>query len=238
MKVELTKRKLGVRISGNCDEFRTIYDYLSECWCDDDYDTSPVLQVSYVGILGAFAYDLRHTFMGDRVVKLDGKKINAWSNRIAQLFEDEKDRFEVGLELSWPEILFILASYWQCHKVKDCPLELTEKMRFFQTETESLLKVASGKYFTLLEPYLHGAIYIGNPCLIQTMSHVILEYLSIGKFTKGSFADLAKLMSVSLYQSSAYSDFMGILKRAARKEKCEVYDISVDFGNRLENVEL
>ena len=67
--------------------------------------------------------------MGDKLVKLDGKPVMGWSNGMLDLFEEEQDRFEVGMEFSWPQMLFIMASWWECLKHKECPARVLSTLK-------------------------------------------------------------------------------------------------------------
>lgn len=53
---------------------------------------------SYIGVISYFSYEVRHAFMGDRLVMLYGKPIKEWSDVLFQLFEEEQEHFEVEIK--------------------------------------------------------------------------------------------------------------------------------------------
>ena len=98
---ENTEHKLGVRIWGDRRSFHELHELLSECWDCENADMSRAEGCSYIGVISYFSYEVRHAFMGDRLVTLDGKLVKEWSDEMFQLFEKEMERFEVGMEMSW-----------------------------------------------------------------------------------------------------------------------------------------
>ena len=72
---ENTKHKLGVRIWGDRRSFHELHELLSECWDCEKADMSRAEGCSYIGVISYFSYEVRHAFMGDRLVTLDGKPV-------------------------------------------------------------------------------------------------------------------------------------------------------------------
>ena len=56
-----------------------------------------------------------------------------------KLFEGDQEHFEVGIELTWPHMLFIMAAWWECLKHQDCPMRVIGIMREFLDNIEQLL---------------------------------------------------------------------------------------------------
>lgn len=130
-----TKHKLGMQIWGDRDSFHELYELVSECWeCADDVMTRAG-ECSYIGVFSYFCYTVRHTFMGDRLVKLDGKPVMGWSDGMLDLFEEEQDRFEVGMEFSWPQMLFIMASWWECLKDGAYQCAVSSKIKVWESSS-------------------------------------------------------------------------------------------------------
>lgn len=79
---ENTKHKLGVRIWGDRRSFHELHELLEVCWdCESD-GMSQAEACSYIGVISYFSYEVRHVFMGDRLVTLDGKPVKVWSDEI------------------------------------------------------------------------------------------------------------------------------------------------------------
>lgn len=139
---ENTKHKLGVRIWGDRRSFHELHELLGECWDCENADMSRAEECSYIGVISYFSYEARHAFMGDRLVTLDGKPVKEWSDEVFQLFEKQMECFEVGMELSWPHMLFIMSSWWECLRHQVCPMRVMGIMREF---TENIEQAATAE---------------------------------------------------------------------------------------------
>lgn len=222
---ENTAHKLGLRIMGSRDAFYKLHELLGECWDCAEMDMSRAESCSYVGVISYFSYEVRHTFMGDRLVKMDGKPMRDWSCERFQLLEKEPDRFELGMELSWPQVLFIMASWWECLRRRECPSGVLPVMRQYTENIERLLLQRSKMQYPALGPYLHGAIYAANPYLMHTMEHINVDYLKRSKFGHVTLDRLAEMMSCAAYGTWRYVDYMAGLRKYAKRLKCAVEDL-------------
>ena len=88
-----TKHNLGVRLWGDRRSFHELHEMLGECWDCENPDMSRAGGCSYIGVISYFSYEVRHAFMGDRLVLLDGNPVKEWSDEMFQLFEKEMERF-------------------------------------------------------------------------------------------------------------------------------------------------
>lgn len=235
---ENTRHKLGIRIWGDRGSFHELHELLGECWDCENADMSRAEGCSYIGIISYFSYEVRHAFMGDRLVLLDGKPVKGWSDWMFQLFEDEAERFEVGIELSWPHMLFIMASWWECLKHHDCPMVVMNIMREFIENMERMLQSRSKLQYAKIEPYLHGAIYAANPYLMHFMERINYEYLRWSTFSRVSLNTLADEMEYSAFGTYQYDNLMSTLKKHAKKLDCPVEELHVQVDDSIYNIEL
>jgi len=235
---ENTKHKLGMQIWGDRGSFYELHELLSRCWdCADDV-MSRAENCSYIGVVAYFCYTVRHAFMGDRLVKLDGKSINIWGDEMILLFEKEQKRFEVGVEFSWPQMLFIMASWWECLRRRECPAALLPVMREFAENIERLLQQRSKLQYPKLEPYVRGAIYAANPYLMHTMEHINIDYLQRTKMCKPSLDWLAEKMECSSFGTWQYEGYMATLRKYAKKLGCQVEDLEESVDEAVYDIEL
>lgn len=235
---EYTKHKLGVRIWGDRRSFHELYELLSKCWDCEDTDMSRAEECSYIGVISYFCYEVRHVFMGDRLVLLDGKPVKEWSDGLFQLFEDETERFKVGMELPWPHMLFILASWWECLKHQECPMRVIGIMREFTKEIEKLLQQRSKTQYPRIEPYLHGAIYAANPYLMHFMEYINSEYLHWSTICRTSLCSLADEMECAAYGTYRYNGYMSTLKKHAKKLGYPIEELRVQVSDSVYDIEL
>ncbi len=236
---ESTRHKLGMRIWGDRKSFHALHEMLSDSWECEDMEMSSEESCSYIGIISYFSYEVRHAYMGDRLVTMDGKAVKEWNDEMLQQFEKEQDRFQVGMEFTWSHMLFIMASWWECLQHKECPSDMLNVMREFTKNIEQLLQKQSKRYFPKLEPYLHGAIYAANPYLMHTMEHVELYYLQEAKFWERPHTDeLARIMECASYGTLDYNRYLAELDKQAKKLKCRIDELRVDVDDKLYNIEL
>jgi len=222
---ENTPHRLGMRILGDRNSFYELHEMLNECWtCEDDV-MSQVESCSYIGVISYFSYEVRHTFMGGRLVWLDGKAVTVWDDQMFRLFEKEQNRFVVGLDLSWPQMLFIMASWWECLKRQECPTGMLPIMRQYTENIESLLLQRSKLQYPAIEPYIHGAIYSANPYLMHTMEHINVDYLQRSRYCKVSLSRLAEMMKCAAYGTWEYEYYINGLKKHAKRLGCAVEDL-------------
>ena len=235
---ENTKHKLGVRIWGDRRSFRELHELLGECWDCENTDMSPAEGCSYIGVISYFSYEVRHAFMGHRLVTMDGKPVKEWTDEMCELFEEEMERFEVGMELSWPHMLFIMASWWECQRHQDCPMRVMDIMREFMENIEQLLRQRSKTQYPKIGPYLHGAIYAANPYLLHFMEHINYEYLRWTTFGRVPLSTLADEMAGAAFGSFEYEDFMSSLKRQAKKLNCPIEEMHAEGYEWVYEIEL
>lgn len=235
---ENTKHKLGVRIWGDRRSFHELHELLGECWDCENWEMSRAEGCSYIGVISYFSYEMRHAFMGDRLVLLDGKPVKEWSDEMFQLFEKEMERFEVGMEMSWPHMLFIMASWWECLRHQDCPMRVIGIIREFTENIEQLLQQRSKTQYTKIEPYLHGAIYATNPYLMHFMEHINYEYLRWSTFSRVSLSTLADEMACAAFGTYQYEDFMATLKKQAKKLDCPIEEMRAQGDEWVYEIEL
>jgi hypothetical protein len=222
--IDLMPERTGIRIWGSRMAFHDLHQGI---WnCIGDYEFEGENRVNYIGILYSFAYDVRHAFMGDRLVKRNGRFILEWSDELFQRFEDDSESFTVGVEFSWPQIIFALASLRECFRLRVCPAELLPVMVDIESEVRRLLKSVSGDYFDLIAPYIDGAIYAANPYLLHVMIRVDKEYEHSRR--RPSMKRLAEMMRRSLYGTKEYDDFHQLLLSAAAEEHCDVADLGME----------
>lgn len=222
---ENTAHKLGMRIWGSRDAFHELHEMLLECWDCENIDVSPAESCSYIGVILYFSYEVRHTFMGTRLVKLDGKLVKSWSDGMFRMFETDKDRFELGMDVSWPQMLFIMASWWECMKHHECPAGVLPVMRLFTENIEQLLRQRSKTQYPYIEPYIHGAIYAANPYLMHTMEHINVDYLWRSRYCRVSMTALAELMECAAFGTWQYENYLTNLKKHAKRLGCAVEDL-------------
>jgi len=238
-KFENTKHKLGIRILGDRMSFHELHELLDECWDCENIDMSRAEACSYIGVISYFGYTVRHAFMGDRLVKLDGKPQKQWSDEMFRLFEEEIDRFEVGMEFSWPQMLFIMASWWECLKHQECPMRVLPIMHEFTENIEQLLQQRSKIQYRTLEPYVHGAIYAANPYLMHTMEHINVDYLQWSKWWGSVKLDkLASLMECSSFGTWKYDEYMSTLKKQAKRLGCSIEELTEKVDESIYDTEL
>ena len=235
---ENTKHKQGVRILGKRCSFHELHELLSECWDCESVDMSQAESCSYIGVISYFSYEVRHAFMGDRLVALDGKPVKEWSDEMFQLFENEMERFEVGIELSWSHMLFIMASWWECLKHKDCPMRVLGIIREFTENIEQLLQQRSKTQYPKIEPYIHGAIYAANPYLMHFMEHINYKYLRWSTYSRVSLSTLADEMACAAFGTYRYDDFMCTLKKQAKKFDCPIEELRAQVDDWVYGIEL
>lgn len=234
-----TKHKLGMQIWGDRESFHELHELVSECWdCEELGSMSRAEECSYIGVISYFCYTVRHAFMGDRLVKMDGKPVKAWSDEMFQLFEEEQERFQVGMEFSWPQMLFIMASWWECLKRQECPMRVLPIMREFTENIERLLQERSKQQYPKLEPYVHGAIYAANPYLMHTMEHINVEYLRWTRIGRPSLDWLAGKMQCSAFGTWQYEDYMSTLKKHAKRLGCPVEELKEQVDETVYDIEL
>lgn len=235
---ENTKHKLGMRIWGDRRSFHDLHELLGLCWDCANIDMSQAEACSYIGVISYFSYEVRHAFMGSRLVLLDGKTVKKWSDEMFQLFEKEMDRFEVGMEFSWPQMLCIMASWWECLRHRDCPIRVLNVMRDFTANIEQLLQQRSKTQYPRIEPYIHGAIYAANPYLMHTMEYINIDYLLWSRYGRVSLNRLAEMMSCAAFDTYQYNDHQANLNRKAKKLGCSVEELRQTVDDSVYETEL
>ena len=227
-KFECTTNRLGVRIWAEVKDFRKLYKLVSDSYPLLDGMT-PAEQSSYLGVITAFAYDLRHTYMGSRLVSGEGKTDDD--------DPDDESRI-VGVEFSWVDAFFYMAAWKECLMHHSCPSGVLPLMRKIQKGMESVLKKASKTYASELLPYLHGAIYAANPYLIQSMEYVILKSFDSSYSTKATLKELSSVMPCTSYGTEAYKRQMDFLKSEAERLNLPIEELSYDTGDAINDLEL
>jgi hypothetical protein len=228
IKVELLPvLKTGVVISGNRKEIVDLHELVSQCWDLDKLTFSPEENMSYIGVISYFAYELRHAVLGDRIIELDGKRtfMERWSQDMYEKFENEMERFTVGFELSWPHVLFIMASWWECYRHNESPVELLPTMRDIEQGISDVIKELEPKNYSYIEPYLHGAIYAANPYFMHAMDQADSMYTDACFTRRTSMRRLAEFMACSAYGTPEYVKLHKTLERYAKKYGCHVGEL-------------
>jgi hypothetical protein len=196
--MDLMPERTGVRIWGSRMSFydlhRRILDSIGNCEFEGKN------RVNYIGILYSFAYDVRHTFLGDRLVKCNGRFVDEWDDELIKRFEDPNAGFVVGVEFSWPQLFFTLASLRECYRHGVCPAELLPVMLDIETNAKRLLKSLNREHYDLIAPYVDGAVYAANPYLLHVMERVDKEY----------------------------DEFHQLLLRSAVEKHCDVADLGLE----------
>lgn len=235
---EYTKHKLGIKIWGDRMSFHELHELLCVCWDCENIDMSHAEACSYIGVISYFSYEVRHAFMGDRLVMLDGKPIKSWDDAMFQIFEKEQERFEVGMEFSWPQMLCIMASWWECLRHQDCPMRVVGIMHQFTEGIELLLQKKSKSQYPQIEPYIHGAIYAANPYLMHTMEHINVDFLMWSRISRVSLNQLAGMMACAAFGTYQYNDFMSTLKRDAKRLGCAIEEMRSQVEESVYDIEL
>ena len=235
---ENTKHKLGMRIWGDRRSFHELHELLCECWdCEND-GMSQTESCSYIGVISYFSYEVRHAFMGDRQVKLDGRSVKSWDDVMFQIFEQEQERIEVGMDFSWPQMLYIMAAWWECLRHHDCPMRVMCIIREFTKNIEQLLLQRNKTQYPKIKPYLHGAIYAANPYLMHFMEHINYEYLRWSTFSRVSLSTLADEMACAAFGTYQYEDYMSTLKKHAKKLDCPIEELRAQVDESVYDIEL
>lgn len=222
---ESTKHKLGMQVWGDRRSFMILHEMLSECWhCEDDL-MSRAEACSYVGVMASFSFEVRHAFMGDRLVTKDGKKVKTWDDEMFRSFEEDQDRFRVGLELPWSQMLYTMAAWRECLMRKDCPSGVLPVMRDFTENIKRLLQERSKKDYPSIEPFVDGAIYSGNPYLMHAMMGTTYDYLCLSQYRKATLSQLAEMMKYGVYGTDRHKKFVDHLKRNAKRCQCEIVEL-------------
>lgn len=229
---EATPAKLGIRIMGNRNDFHELHENLWKCWKVEEM--TPEESISYLGIISYFSYEVRKTFMGARIVKMDGKALRAnnWNDDTYDLFEKEQSRFQVGVEFSWPQYLFILSSWWECFRQYDCPLNLLHTLKLFENEADHIL-LNSYKKIEDVRPYLHGAIYAGHPYLMHVMNEVHANYIEEAYYRRLTMKQLASHMERASVATESYKRFTKHLETTAKKLSCTVAELRADIDDAV-----
>ncbi len=223
-KIEVTEDRRGVIIWGNPDVFYDTNELLYDCWGDDDEMTDEE-RITYLGVMSFFSYEMRHTSYGDRLVKFDGEPLEVWEPEHNDLFETDSYRFEVGFEIEWTYILFVLASWFECFRNRNCPPETLPILRDMRDDVERAIKKVSGTNYPRLKPFLHGALYAADPYLMRTMEYV---HLDLKHALTRHMGKLAEAMQATIYNSPEYNKVHKILENGAAELKCAVHELSFD----------
>ena len=218
---------MGMRMWGDKESFHNLHEMLEECWCCKDCIMTDAESCSYVGIISFFAYDVRHTCQGDNLVKMCGKMIPHWNDEIAKVYEESPECFEVGMELSWPHWIFIMASWWECFRRQEYPTALLPVMRDITKHVERLLKQRSRVNYNLIEPYLHGAIYAHCPYLMHVMEHVNIRYLIESQYKDVTVKQLANHMKCACHGTKEYNDYMTLLLSESERNDCKIEELTL-----------
>jgi hypothetical protein len=223
-KIEVSEDRKGVVIWGSSDAFYDTNELLYDCWGDDDEMTNEE-GITYLGVMAFFSYEMRHTSQGDRLVKFDGVPLDEWDSEHYDLFETDRSRFEVGFEIEWTYILFVLASWFECYRNKNCPPEALPILRDMRDDVERAIKKVSSTNYPRLKPFLHGALYAADPYLMRTMEYVHKEL----KYAwSRHMSRLAEAMQATIYNSPECNDVHKILEDGAAELNCAVHEITFD----------
>lgn len=227
---KISKDRLGIEIYGERAAFEGLHEVLTGCWYREEEKKEDVC--SYIGVLLFFSYEVRHAFMGNRIVSLDGKLIREWNEESYAMFEREPERYVVGVGLCWPRMLFVLSAWWECCRHIDISSDTLALMREFTSGVENVLQERSAREYRYIEPYIHGAIYSANPYLMHYMEYVTYDYLSwINYSSRMTVKHLARRMETGRYGSYQYEFLLNHLKKSAKKNECDIEDLSYDYSS-------
>jgi len=232
-----TSFRLGIQVWGNRQDFRQLYESLWECW--DVQEMTPEESISYLGIISYFAYEVRHSFMGDRLVTLDNKPVKQvdWDENMYIQYEKEQDRFQVGMELSWPQYFFCLASWWECVRQHDCPPMFLSTLKLFENEADKVLHENYKQSESIL-PYLHGAIYGGHPYLMHVMNEVHANYIEDSFYKRPTMKQLAAQMERASVGTDSYISFIKHLENSAKRLSCSIANLHAGIDDSVYNAKL
>jgi hypothetical protein len=222
-KIEVSQNRDGVVIWGSHDAFYDSEDLLADCWFNNEPNLSDEESISYVGIMAFFSYEMRHAGSAGRLVKFDGVPLKRLENKHFQLLETEASRFELGLELPWTYMFFVLASWWECFRNRECPQEALAILREMTDDVARALKKTSKSHFKRLSPFLYGAIYAADPYIMHTMRCVKSEVDY--RFTYPLRAMAEALEKYAVYNTPEYKDFHTMLDERAAELNCHVADL-------------
>lgn len=238
LKYENTPHKHGIRFWGSIEVFYELHELLVKCWSSADYEESRADECSYIGIMMYLSYEVRHAYMGGRLVRKDGVIIKKWNDELSGQFNAGNKAFEVGMELPWSQVPFIIASWWECIRRKDCPTRILPVLREFTENTEILLQSRSKTQYKYIEPMLHGAIYASNPYLMFAMELVDHKYLKSASYRRMSLNDLADLMNCAVLGTFDYSFHLDSLRKQAKRLGCNIEDMKMNYDDSIYDVKL
>lgn len=235
---ENTPHKHGIRFWGSVESFYELHELLVECWDFCDYEVNRAQECSYIGIMMYLSYEVRHAYMGGRLVKKDGVIIKKWNDDLSGQFNADNKAFQVGMELPWSQVPFVIASWWECIRRKDCPARILPVLREFTENTEILLQLRSKTQYKAIEPLLHGAIYAANPYLMFAMEYVDYKYLRSTTYRRMSLTELANLMKCAVIGTIDYGYHLDILKKQAKRLECNIEDLKMNYDDSIYDVKL
>lgn len=105
---EPTTHKLGMRIWGDRRSFHELHEVLGECWDCENADMARAEGCSYIGVISYFSYEVRHAFMGDRLVMSYGKPVKELTD---ELFNSLRKNRNI-LRLVWDYHGLTYSSSW------------------------------------------------------------------------------------------------------------------------------
>ena len=111
-------------------------------------------------------------------------------------------------------------------------------MREFMENIEQLLLQRSKAQYPRIKPYLHGAIYAANPCLMHFMEHINYEVLRWATFSRVTLNTLADEMACAAFGNYRYEDFMATLKKQAKKLDCTIEEMRAQGDELVYDIEL
>jgi hypothetical protein len=229
LEVELAPKNNGIRIWGNKDSFKLLYNRLNTCIGDDKLTHEN--EQTYIGVILSFLYDVRHVFAGDRLIRMNGMELLDWTENLFKLYKQDDERISVGLELSWPHIIYTLSALWECYRENDCPHELIRLTTALNDAVAELIKPISYGYYDLIEPYLRGAIYGADLYMMHAVCRIQYLFSKSRRNKRTTFLLLAGLLRCSLYGTKEYQDFHEELEAAAKGLHCSVADLSMDYDD-------
>ena len=195
---EPTKKGVGVAISGDMRDFRSLHETVHEL-----LDLSPLQEHQQDFILGSLAYELRHAYQGDREFVEVG------------LDPSEKAQY-VQFRIMWPMILFDLAVLrWIAGYTGD----KNHQANLYRLEycvEEALIAYDATVGLEAIKEYqrIHG---FSKSFLVGYINECAYEYIYGGSTGKMRFRRLPTMLRSFSELSKPYMEFYGIMWKEAEK---------------------
>ena len=212
-----TPHGAGVRLWGTQDELREFYETLERYWNPlDEARSSEEYQRD--NILACFCYDVRHGFMGMRTV-----------SKQHPVHKTPGEYYAV--EITWTHVLFYFAVLRYNMHTRPCTKKDVKLICLAEDALRDAISAYSKRYSDAMMPFLDGAVYCGNPHLMQYMEDINYDHLHWLRFSspKEAFGHLASAMEGAVYNSFNYRDILRRLQKNAKRLGCEISQLTYDY---------